>query len=486
MIYTNYQVSGAIKLCYITLPSTMNLFSPKDIVDSGLCIGCGICVAQSGSNQTHASMRFDAYGHLKPKGNTKWYKQKSEDFSAVCPFSPVAENEDDLAVKLFPDVPVSNVSVGRHNANFVGHVTADDLRMQGSSGGMVTWVATELMRQGLVDGVAHVIASEQPHSDGRYFHYRISKSEEELRKGAKSCYYPVELSEVLTTIAQTPGRYAIIAIPCMIKAIHLLRNKESLYRERIQYTLGLFCSHMKSARFVESFAWQMKVPVQEIQQVEFRKKSPAHAANWYRAKLSLTDGTTMDQDWWHLADGDWSAGFFMNSACNFCDDVVAETADISFGDAWVEPYVSDWKGTNVAVVRTYFMKHLLLEGINKGQLKLQEVNARFVAQTQAAGLRQRREGLAYRLTWATHGVKPFKRVRPDSNKPAKVRKIIYRMRYYIGKWSHRLFWFSHKTGMTFAYIFWARCVASIYYGMTYHKGSVVEMVKRFRGLNTHL
>jgi coenzyme F420-reducing hydrogenase beta subunit len=43
----------------------------------------------------------------------------------------------------------------------------------------------------------------------------------------------------------------------------------------------------------------------------------------------------------------WGAGFFQNSACNYCDDVVAETSDIAFGDAWVEPYSSDGRGTNV-------------------------------------------------------------------------------------------------------------------------------------------
>ena len=51
-------------------------------------------------------------------------------------------------------------------------------------------------------------------------------------------------------------------------------------------------------------------------------------------------GATAEQDWWHLADGDWGAGFFQNPACDWCDDVVAETADIAFGDAWVEPYSS--------------------------------------------------------------------------------------------------------------------------------------------------
>ncbi|MGJ3627724.1 hypothetical protein AB5I41_13435 [Sphingomonas sp. MMS24-JH45] len=47
--------------------------------------------------------------------------------------------------------------------------------------------------------------------------------------------------------------------------------------------------------------------------------------------------------------GDWVRAFFQASAGDYRDDVVAETADISFGEAWVEPYASDGRGTNVVV-----------------------------------------------------------------------------------------------------------------------------------------
>jgi coenzyme F420-reducing hydrogenase beta subunit len=458
----------------------MSLYSPRDIVQSGLCIGCGICVAQARNHGNFASMEFDKYGQLKPLGPRQWYNQPTEEFSAVCPFSPVAANENSIAARVFPDVPLNNVSLGRYNTNFVGYVAEDNFRKQGSSGGMVSWVASELLQKGLVDGVAHVVSAKKPQDEGRFFRYRISRTESEIHEGAKSRYYPIELSEILTTIKETPGRYAVVALPCMIKAIQLLRQNDSLYRERICYTLGLFCGHMKSARFVESLAWQMNIPVEDVKQVEFRNKYPDHPANWYNASLHFNNGTVVNKDWWHLSDGDWGAGFFMNSACNFCDDVVAETADISFGDAWVEPYSSDWKGTNVVVIRSAIIKEVIMKGRTEARLQLEEVSPTFVAQTQAAGLRQRRQGLAYRLTWTKFGLKPPKRVTPDASRLAKTRKILYRIRYMISKWSHRMFWFARKTRMRFIYLLWARTVSALYYGVAYHGGSMVEMVKRYR------
>jgi len=42
----------------------------------------------------------------------------------------------------------------------------------------------------------------------------------------------------------------------------------------------------------------------------------------------------------------WTNGFFKLNACNFCDDIFAELADVVFMDAWIDPYIYDSKGTN--------------------------------------------------------------------------------------------------------------------------------------------
>jgi coenzyme F420-reducing hydrogenase beta subunit len=453
------------------------LLSPKDIVRSGLCIGCGSCVAQAEASQ--AQMQFDAYGHLKPKGDLDWYRRPSEPFTRTCPFSPAARNEDQLAAGLFQKPMQRDAALGSFQTAYVGHVAEEDFRLQGSSGGMVTWVATELLRKGLIDGVAHVVATEDPQQDGRFFRYRIARTEAQIREGAKSRYYPIELSQILKTIKEEPGRYAVVGIPCFIKAVQLLRREDPVLRERILFTLGLFCGHMKSARFVESFAWQMQVPVSEIKKVDFRYKDPARPANWYNAMLTLRDGRVVNRDWWHLKDGDWGAGHFMNSACNFCDDVVAETADIAFGDAWVEPYSSDGRGTNVVVVRSPLVENLVANAVKEDRLQLNAVTGDFVTQTQAAGFRQRREGLAYRLTWHRRGVQPCKRVAPDAKTPARQRKIIYRMRYFISAWGQEVFRAARRMQKPQLYLFWARTVAAVYHGFAYHQGKFSEITKRF-------
>lgn len=466
------------------------LFSPHDIIRSGLCIGCGSCVAQAASQPPAAGtaaatpqMRLDRYGEFKPVGPAQWLHHRSASFSQTCPFSPLAKNEDDLAAELFPQAAHHDAWNGHFEAAYVGYVAAEQFRERGSSGGMVSWALAELLRQGLVDGVAHVVAVEQPQQEGRFFRYRISRTEAEIRAGAKSRYYPVELSGALEAIRAVPGRYAVVGVPCFIKAIHLLRREDPLLRERIAFTAGLFCGHMKSARLMESFAWQMGVAVEEIQRVEFRLKDASRPANWYTAQLTLRDGRVAQQDWWHLADGDWGAGFFQNSACNFCDDVVGETADISFGDAWVEPYSSDGRGTNVVIVRSSVLAQLVTAAIDAGRLRLEPVDGAFVEQTQAAGFRQRREGLAYRLYQRRLGlsrfqVQPRKRVAPAAARIAARRKLIYQMRAFITAWSRRVFWFARLTHRPQLYIRWGWLAVMIYHGLAYSRGKLGALLER--------
>jgi coenzyme F420-reducing hydrogenase beta subunit len=413
-------------------------------------------------------MTWDRDGFLKPSGPGDWYERPSDAFSRQCPFSPAAANEGEIANERFAGSASADPRIGRFEAAYVGHAVEDPFRRNGSSGGLTSWVAAELLRSGAVDGVVHVVPAD-PHEGGRFFTYRISRSIDALSEGAKSRYYPVELSGVLSEIRETPGRYAVVGVPCFIKAVHLLRRIDPLIRERVTHTLGLFCGHQKSAAMIESFAWQLGAELGRVRSLDYRIKDETRPANWYRAHLELENGTAAEQDWWHLADGDWGAGFFQNPACDFCDDVVGETADISFGDAWVEPFSSDGRGTNVVVVRTPELRDMIESARAEGRLQLQPVDAEFIARTQAAGLRHRRDGLAYRLSWRRRGLRPVKRVAASRTLPLR-RKLVYRLRAHIARWSHRIFRLARALRLPAIYTLWARGMLRLYQSVTWSRG----------------
>ena len=388
----------------------------KTVVDRGYCIGCGACASLSGSP---IHMKLDDYGRFQAnwESSTSNYPQ-STSVQAVCPFSGEGANEDQIARELFGNDCEYHNKIGYHLNTYAGYVSEGNFRDRGSSGGMGTWIVSQLLKEGLVDGVIHVYQRAPSDQDPRLFHYQLSTKAEQVRNGAKSRYYPIEISEVMQLVREHPGRYAIVGIPCFIKAVRLLMQQDLVIAERIRFCIGLICGHLKSMRFAEMFAWQCGIEPDQLLSIDFRKKLLGADANSYGIEVTgLKDGqvTTVVKPVRDLYGSDWGLGFFKYKACDYCDDVVAETADVVVGDAWLPQYIKDSQGTNVIVTRSPIIQDLLERGIALKKLKLESIEASEVARSQSAGLRHRREGLAYRLYIDKHQGKwyPPKRVQPS-------------------------------------------------------------------------
>ena len=458
------------------MPAEARLDSPRAVMRAGLCVGCGSCASRADAGAV--SMRMDRYGERKPVATGHRLSLADPVFARTCPSGNRAADEDALARHRFGTAPHFHPAVGRWREAYVGHATDSAVRSSASSGGLGTWVALALLRSGEVDGVLHVAPRAPDDTDGPLFDYRISRSPDEVKGGARSRYYPVHMADVLRTVARTPGRYAVVGLPCFIKAVQLLRDEDPVFRDRIRHTVGLFCGHMKSARLIESFAWQMGVAPHELAAADFRLKAEGRPASYYVAGIEARDGRRIERAWERLAEGDWGAGFFQNPACDCCDDVMAETADVSLGDAWQPPYQHEALGTNVVVLRSAAMTRLFADGRYSGDLSLQPVDAEFLARTQAAGLRQRREGLAFRLSRMPPALRPAKRVRPDRLAAAPPRRRLYRLRAAITRGSRRLYAWTRPLGLQRLYVGWARGALRAYHGAAYGRGRLGAWLQR--------
>ena len=203
------------------------------------------------------------------------------------------------------------------------------------------------------------------------------------------------MSQVLALVRQTPGRYAIVGMPCFVKASNLLRRSDPVLRDRIVLTVGIFCGHLKSARFADYLSVQLGVPPDQVAAINFRHKYEQSPASNYGVEITDRAGRKYASQMSEIYGGNWGYGFFKYDACHYCDDLAAETADVAFGDAWLPGYVNDPKGTNVVVVRNRMVDEVLLEGKRAARVHLEPIHVTIVSLSQASGLRDRREGLAF-------------------------------------------------------------------------------------------
>lgn len=424
----------------------MRMNSPlQKVVDGGYCVGCGACAAFD----HRINMVFDSsqrlVASLPEDGST-------ELATSACPFAEGNPDENQIADRLFPSEDhQSDSRIGKYLSTWAGWVNEGEFREKGSSGGVGTWLLAELLDKNLVDFVVNV--TEKPRDqNGPLFHFSVQSSRQGVLDNAKTRYYPVEMSQVIKYVLNTPGRYAFIGVPCFIKALRLATFADPELAQRVRFTVAIVCGHLKSAAFAESIAWQLGVEPGQLNSIDFRAKLAGRPASRYGVKVSGThkgDNLDVQQPMEGLLGANWGHGLFKLKACEFCDDVLGETADVTVGDAWLPEYDADYLGSNVIVARNHQLQQLLMDGLNSGRLHLDRLSVDLVAASQAGGLRHRREGLAYRL-WLTDRAgqwRPVKRVTASRNHLQPHMQEIHRLRYQLGQASHELYQQAKQQGV---------------------------------------
>lgn len=411
------------------------------VIENDYCVGCGVCSSVAESPFT---MELNENGMYRPVFNDEGSnKQLNINIASVCPFSDESKNETELGEEQFKNQGAEyNEYTGYFLKNYAGYVKEGSFRELGSSGGMGNWIASKLLEKKIVDGIIHVKDSIKSNGN-TIFEYQISHTLDDLSSGAKSKYYPIELSKVLELVKENEGKYALIGIPCFIKSVRLLAKKDKLINNRIKFFIGLVCGHLKSNMFANSIGWQLGIEPNNLSDINFRKKLPNRGANDYGVEVKGTiqgDEQVIDSPTKELFTTNWGQGYFKYNACEFCDDVLAETADITVGDAWLPEYKSDYLGTNIITVRHPKLLEIIEESIELGDLQLDELTPEKIYDSQAGGFRHRREGLSHRLHLKDQNSewRPTKRIESNGNID-KQRKKIYEKRMNLSQESFKAY-----------------------------------------------
>ncbi|ETT72280.1 coenzyme F420 hydrogenase/dehydrogenase subunit beta domain-containing protein [Paenibacillus sp. FSL R7-277] len=409
------------------------------VIKNDYCIGCGTCASLDNSP---VSMELDKDGKYKPLINNELLTNDMKiNVLSVCPFSGNSKNETEIAKELFSqnDDTKYDKYLGYYTENYAGYVKTGEFREVGGSGGMGNWIASQLLNHNLVDAIIHVKSNTS--NENQLFDYQISYSQDDLSNGAKSKYYPIELSQVLQLVKKNEGKYALIGIPCYIKSIRLLAEQDEEIKARIKFFIGLVCGHLKSDLFAKSIGWQLGINPEDLTSIDFRKKMTGRGANDYGVEVTgeyNSEKIVLSSPSKDLYTTNWGHGLFKYNACEYCDDVMAETADVTVGDAWLPEYLNDSMGTNIVVVRNPIIKNIIDE--HKNDIHIQKISSKKIYQSQASGFRHRRHGLAYRLYLKDYNSewRPEKRVKPN-NKMSLKRKRIYEMRMSLSHESFNAF-----------------------------------------------
>ena len=361
----------------------------KDIINNQLCVGCGICVSEDKTNSLQ--MEWNEDGFLIPKHSENVV---AEEVIRVCPFNPNPEeavkDEDRLADLFLTTASQRHKKMGRYINTYVGY--ANEFRDTSSSGGLATYVFEYLLKQKIVD---HLYIVKE--INGAY-EFQLFSTVDQIKQISKTRYIPVTLEKLFVDIHKIEGKIAVSGVACFIKAIRLKQHYHPELKAKIPFLVGIICGGLKSRFYTEYLAQKAGITSAYYKQ-DYRIKD-------YKSQASDYSFGAFDEDQEFKqvkmrAIGDmWGTGMFKSNACDFCDDVTTELADISVGDAWLNPYNNDGKGNSVIVTRSVVANDLILQGIDNGELHVEELSTEHFLISQQGSFNHRHNGLAFRIKHA--------------------------------------------------------------------------------------
>lgn len=378
------------------------------VVKNNMCIGCGICTSLCPTNALEIEFNQNGEYNSKLTGNCLDSCSLCLD---ICPFND-NKNENQLAENIFSDDLKHDSNLGVYLNTYSGHINNDQLRLNSASGGITTWLLEQLLIEDKIDYIINI----KPNKDSeKLFDFQIADSVEKIREGAGSAYYPVEMSEVINKVLYQEGRYAIVALPCFLKAIELAKEKNKKLKNRIIYSVGLVCGQLKNKNFTDYIS-KLSGMKDKINEVSYRNNSGDQPANNFY--YYFNNNNKNSQIYWSGGISKvWTNRWFTYNSCSFCDDTFAELADVTLMDAWLPEFTFDYKGNNLLVVRNKEIDNILSIGKNNNKIKLDDIDAEKVIKSQQGVIDIKRKKLSYRLALAeeNYGFVPNKRAEASKN-----------------------------------------------------------------------
>jgi len=328
----------------------------SDIVDNGLCIGCGLCQSIAGEENIEVSMT--PKGRLEPKEIGKISPEVFKKIVNVCPGTIV----EGLPKEEVTPKTEHNLVWGYYLSLYYAWSTDKKIRFESSTGGLLNGLSLYLLKSKKVKFIMHTDANPtKPMRSVSKFSYN---KEELLGNESRSRYGPASPLDRFHEALELEEPFAFVGKPCDISAVRQLAKIDSKVNKLCKYLLTLVCGGFaeftKSQDFIESFK------VKEDELSIFRYRGFGNPGRMY---IKTKDGREYDREYnsfWG-EESTWRVPF----RCKICPDAIGDSADIAALDTWRggSPKEED-EGFNAAIVRTKKGLDLMNEAAKAGFIQI--------------------------------------------------------------------------------------------------------------------
>jgi coenzyme F420 hydrogenase subunit beta len=313
-------------------PLTLN-----QIVEGGLCIGCGLCRSVAGPGRVDLVMTPE--GRERPVARDSLDQATLARINAVCPGTRIGGADP----RASSATAQSDIIWGPAERMSIGYAGDPDVRFRGATGGVLTALGQFLLSSGRARFILHVGASRSaPMRSER----RLSFDTASVLEGAGSRYGPAAPLLDFSEILDRGEPFALIAKPCDITAVRNLAKIDQRVERYMRYALTLVCGGASDLAKSEEVLQRFGVAENELSLFRYRGYG-----NPGPTRLETKDGRAFELTYQQLWEDE--AKWMIQPRCKICPDAVGQGADLAATDVWPGggPTGLD-EGFNGIIVRT--------------------------------------------------------------------------------------------------------------------------------------
>ncbi len=347
-----------------------------EIVENGLCIGCGLCPSLAGPGVVEMVMTPE--GRLRPLVRQTLDRPTLTRINAVCPGTRIA-GPDQAQTN---DAAVQDTIWGSAERLVLGHAVDPTVRFQASSGGVLTALGQFLLDSDRVSFVLHVAASQ---SAPMRSEQRLSFDAASVLEGAGSRYGPVAPLADFGEILDRGEPFALIAKPCDITAVRNLARLDPRVDDLMRYALAFVCGGASDLSKSEQVLQRFGLGEEELALFRYR----GHG-NPGLNRVETRDGRAFELTYRQLWEDEDK--WMIQPRCKICTDAIGQVADIVASDAWLNggPALDD-EALNGIIVRTRRGLELFDAAVAAGALAIKrETSFAELGELQSHQVRKRR------------------------------------------------------------------------------------------------
>ena len=308
----------------------------RSISDWRLCLGCGACA------YVCPKAKIDLVDVLSEGIRPLVADERCNGCSDCLQVCPAYHNDHRPLLDqpgLIPDVLAA---YGPALELWEGYAVDPEIRLMGSSGGVLTALGQYCIERAGMHGVLHIAGDP---SDPVRNRTRLSRTRADLMAATGSRYAPASACDQLRLIESAPAPCAFVGQPSEATALRKVLRLRPELQAKVGVILSFFCAGSPSTRGTQQFLQAHGFAPEDVAEIRYRGRGwPGWFSVLRRHSAEPTPVKSYAESWGFLQ-------AFRPLSVNLTPDGSGEDADISCGDPWYRPVQDGEAGRSMVVVR---------------------------------------------------------------------------------------------------------------------------------------